>query len=184
MGIMTSMRWIVLLAAVSSSLAVAQTRNKGALGSTKEDEPEKPKPPAAKPDVALLRGVLWAFEPAPAEIRARAIEDLGLLGDTRALNPLAELVTDPNPAYSRAAVRAVALIPNPRAEEILCNVVRHPNLPESLKLQALDLVPFQNTDTAVRFVRRVARSPGFSQNVQLAAQRLALDLPSDRGLTQ
>lgn len=179
---MTSMRWIALFAVLGSSLALAQTARKGALGSTKEDEPQRPPPPAAKPDVALLRGVLWAFEPAPSEIRARAIEDLGLLGDSRALNPLAQLATDPNPAYARAAVRAVALIPHPRAEEILCNVVRHPNLPEAVKLQALDLVPFQNTDSAVRFVRRVARSTAFPQSLQQAAARLAADLPPERGL--
>lgn len=179
---MSTMRWIALFAVLGSSLAVAQTARKGALGSTKEDEPERPTPPPARPDVALLRGVLWAFEPAPAEIRARAIEDLGLLGDPRALNPLAQLATDPNPAYSRAAVRAVALIPSPRAEEILCNVVRHPNLSEAVKLLALDLVPYQNSDTALRFVRRVARSPQFSQNLQQAAARLAAELPPERGV--
>src|SRR5689334_6996987 len=75
------------------------------------------------PDQALLRGIVWASEPGPEEIRVIAIEDLALLGDPRALAPLSVLLWDPNPRIQQAAVRAVALFQHPRAEEILSSVV-------------------------------------------------------------
>ncbi len=182
MGIMRTMRWILVGAALVSAAAVAQGKvRRGALGSAKEDDapaPAAPAPRAGGRDVALLRGIMWAFEPSPVEIRTRAIEDLGLLGDPRALNALAQLAMDPNQSYAKAAVRAIALIPNPRAEEILCNVVRHPTLPEGLKVQALELVPFQATVTSGRFVRAVANAQqGYAYTLQSVAKRLEGELP-------
>ena len=123
---------------------------------------------------------MWAFEPAPTEIRVQAIEDLGLLGDPRALNVLAQFALDPNPAFARAGVRAVALMRHPRAEEILCNVIRHPTLPEELKVLALKLLPMQNTDSAIRFMQAVMGNtyPWALQN----AARIALsEVPRTRG---
>ncbi len=131
---------------------------------------------AETPDIALLRGLVWSFEPNPTEIRVIAIEDLGLLGDTRALNPLAQLVVDPNPVVQVAALRAVALIRHPRAEEILCNVVRHPALPEKLKLKALDWVVFQRTPTSQSFIRQVSESATFSRALQNQAKTLLGDV--------
>ncbi len=128
------------------------------------------------PDTTLVRALEYAFEPAPVEVRAQAIEDLGFLGDQRALNALAQLCLDPNPVLARAAVRAVGAIRAPRAEEILANVVRHPTVPETTKLKALELLPFQNSWSSIRFVSQVARW-GPVTNVVLAARRLAIELP-------
>jgi HEAT repeat protein len=128
---------------------------------------------AALAQGALLRGLLWATEPAPEEIRAIAIEDLALLGDPRALNPLAALVWDPNPRIQAAALRAVALFQHPRAEEILTSVVRHPKLPDALKIQALDGLLYQRTPTARATVETASRDPRLPPAVQSTALAVA-----------
>ncbi|WP_244225080.1 HEAT repeat domain-containing protein, partial [Corallococcus sicarius] len=122
------------------------------------------------PDVALLRGLLWASEPAPEEIRALAIEDLALLGDPRALDPLAAFIWDPNPRIQQAALRAVALFQHRRAEEILGNIVRHPRLPDTLKIQALGGLLYQRTPTARRAAQDVAADSRMGYAVQNAAR--------------
>lgn len=137
-------------------------------------------PPAPDRELALVQAMLYAVEPAPIEIRVRAVEDLGLLGDSRALNLLSQLVLDPNRGLQAAAVRAVASIQHPRAEEILGNVVRHPTLAEPLKLQALRGVIFQNSRTALRLVAQVARSGSFPSALQTNAAALLLDVPPAR----
>lgn len=134
--------------------------------------PRAPEAPAA----ALMRAVLWAFEPAPIEIRIQAIEDLGLLGDPRSLNVLAQFVLDPNPHLARAGVRAVALFKHPRAEEILCNVTRHPALPEELKVLALQYLPMQNSASAIRFLRQVTKGT-FASALKGAARGALLEVP-------
>ena len=177
------MRWIGLTALLVGSvcLAAAPIRQKG-LGSPREDEPEATRIAVSDSDTdaGLLRGLLYALEPAPTEIRVIAVEDLGLLGDFRALNPLAELLMDPNPAVQTAALRAIGAMRHPRAEEILSNVARHPTLPEKLKLSAVDLVLFQNTDSAIVFLKQVARSSTFTFNLQNAAKRALADVPPVR----
>ncbi|ADO72725.1 FruC protein [Stigmatella aurantiaca DW4/3-1] len=120
-------------------------------------------------DTALLRGLLWATEPTPEEIRAMAIEDLALLGDPRALNPLASLLWDPNPRVQASALRAVALFQHPRAEEILTLVVRHPRLPDALKIQALDGLLYQRTASARATVEAVSKDPRLPSALQSAA---------------
>lgn len=142
-----------------------------------------PTPVCAPPpdrDMGLVQAMLFAVEPAPIEIRVRAVEDLGLLGDPRALNLLSQLVLDPNRGLQAAAVRAVASIQHPRAEEILGNVVRHPTLGEPLKLQALRSVIFQNSRTALRLVAQVARSGTFTAALQTNAAALLADVPPAR----
>ncbi|MCE9672473.1 HEAT repeat domain-containing protein [Myxococcus stipitatus] len=135
-----------------------------------------PAPPAAQPsppaneDTALLRGLLWAARPSPEEIRAIAIEDLALLGDPRALDSLATLLWDPNPRTQQAVLRAVALFQHPRAEEILGNVVRHPRMPDSLKIQALNGLVFQRTATARRAVQDAVTDTRVTPAVQNAAR--------------
>ncbi|RKH75263.1 HEAT repeat domain-containing protein [Corallococcus sp. AB045] len=124
-------------------------------------------------DVSLLRGLLWAAEPAPEEIRTLAIEDLALLGDARALDPLAAFIWDPNPRIQQAALRAVALFQHRRAEEILGNVVRHPRLPDALKIQALGGLLYQRTPTARRVVQDVAADSRVGYAVQNAARSVA-----------
>lgn len=126
--------------------------------------------PAPATDEALLRGLLGAVRPAPEEIRAIAIEDLALLGDARALDTLATLLWDPNPRLQQAALRAVSLFQHPRAEEILANVVRHPRLPDALKIQALNGLVFQRTPTARRAVQDAAVDSRLSAGVQNAAR--------------
>lgn len=121
-------------------------------------------------DTALLRALLWAFEPAPSEVRVQAVEDLALFGDARALNALASLIFDPDLAVDAAAVRAVSQFRAPRAEEILENVVRHPRIPDSLKIQALRALPYQATRGARDFLKDAGTRPGLSAQVQAAAR--------------
>ncbi|GMU10584.1 HEAT repeat domain-containing protein [Corallococcus caeni] len=135
--------------------------------------PARPPEDASASDAALLKGLLWAAEPAPEEIRALAIEDLALLGDARALDPLAAFIWDPNPRIQQAALRAVALFQHRRAEEILGNVVRHPRLPDALKIQALGGLLYQRTPTARRVVQDVAADSRVGYAVQNAARSVA-----------
>lgn len=164
------------------------------LGSAKEDEapmeilplPAQPdaratSSPTAVPDAVFWRAVLWAFEPTPVEVRAQAIEDLGLLGDPRALNVLAQYVTDANPIYARAALRAVSLMRQARAEDILCNVARHPAVPEPLKVFAVEALTLQNTASAISFLRQVAAGPEFSNALRAAARAALNEVPRARG---
>ncbi|QDE97046.1 HEAT repeat domain-containing protein [Myxococcus xanthus] len=132
--------------------------------------PVEAAPAPATDDAALLRGLVGAVRPAPEEIRAIAIEDLALLGDARALDALATLLWDPNPRIQQAALRAVTLFQHPRAEEILANVVRHPRLPDALKIQALNGLVFQRTPTARRAVQDAAVDSRLTAGVQNAAR--------------
>lgn len=125
------------------------------------------------PDQALLRGILWATEPAPEEIRVIAIEDLALLGDPRALAPLSALLWDPNPRIQQAAVRAVALFQHPRAEEILSSLVRNSRLPDALKIQALDGLLYQRTPSARATVEAASRDTRLPLAIQSAANNVA-----------
>ena len=171
------MRWSVLVGLVVVGVAFAAPGRK----LQADDEPVKPAArPSNEADLALLRALLWALEPAPTEIRVIAVEDLGLLGDPRALNPLAELLIDPNPAVQSAALKSIAALRYPRSEEILTNVARHPTLPERLKLSAVDAVLFQNTSTAIVFLKQVSRSSTFNFNLQNAAKRALAEVPAER----
>ncbi|MFP2912844.1 HEAT repeat domain-containing protein, partial [Pyxidicoccus sp. 3LFB2] len=130
-------------------------------------------PATAPDDTAVLRALLWAAKPAPEEVRAIAIEDMALLGDARALDSLATFMWDPNPRIQQAALRAVALFQHPRAEEILGNVVRHPRMPDALKIQALNGLIFQRTATARRTVQDAALDRRLTSPVQNAARTVA-----------
>lgn len=167
---------LAALCGLSFTAAAAVPKRGVAIGSAKEDEP-CPKAATSGPDLAFLRALTWAFEPAPMEIRGQAIEDLGFLGDTRALNPLASMSLDANPAIARAAVRAVGSLRHPRAEEILENLVRHPNAPIATKQLALSLLPFQNTATALRFIHFTARQPTGAYELLSQARALSAALP-------
>lgn len=167
----------VLLASALSAVALAAPP-KRSIGSAKEDAPCPESAGLSGADVALFRAMQWAFEPAPLEVRVQAVEDLGLLGDARALNAAAHFVLDPNPQVARAAIRAVSAIRHPRAEEILSNIVRHPSLPDATKVAALEALPFQNTWSAVRFVQSSARNTALPYAVLNAARRVAQGLPA------
>jgi HEAT repeat protein len=135
-----------------------------------------------KPDLklaAFTQALLWALEPAPTEIRVLAIEDLGLLGNPAALNVLAQLSTDLNPTIAKAGIKAVGSIRHPRAEEILSNILRHPSLPESSKIEALQRLPFQNTWSAIRTINQLARNiSGTSYALNTQLRQLASTLPA------
>ena len=156
-------------------------------GGRDEDFPDlPPAPPPFDPDSipladegSLLRAALWAFEPAPREIRVLAVEDLGFLGDPRLLNALAHLVIDPDMAVQLASVRAVRAIRNPRSEEILVNVVKHPSMPAAVKMAALEGLLFQNTRSALVFIWTVASNPSWGQTLYGSARRLLLEVPKD-----
>lgn len=132
-----------------------------------------PSPAASPDDTALLRALLWAARPAPEEIRAIAVEDLALLGDARALDSLATYLWDPNPRLQQAVLRAVALFQHPRAEELLGNVVRHPRMPDALKIQAVNGLVFQRTASARRTVQDATIDSRLSSPVQNAARAVA-----------
>jgi hypothetical protein len=144
------------------------------------DEPPAPKEISLLPDeVSLLRAALWAFEPAPREIRVQAVEDLGFLGDARLLNVLAHLVVDPDQSVQLASVRAVRAIRSQRSEEILMNVVKHPNMPPAVKQSALEGLLFQNSRSALVFIWNVANNPSWGTQLYGVARRLLLDVPKD-----
>lgn len=121
-------------------------------------------------DTALLRALIFAFEPAPREIRVLAIEDLGLLADPRALNPLAHLVLDPDPVLALTAVKTVGHLQHPRAEEILTNVIRHPTLAPSLKIAAVNALPLQATASARELLAAAAKSRSAPTELKEAAR--------------
>jgi hypothetical protein len=170
------------------ALTAAAQPKRSAFGNTKDDDEPAAKreatTAAAGPDVALLRGLLFATEPNPLEVRVQAIEDLGLLGDARALNPLAGMIFDPNPQIWQAALRAIGAIRAPRAEEILSNIVRHPSLSEGHKLKALEYLPFQNTPSAIRFIASIQRTTTLPVGVQNLGRRIMLEVPLSRGGAQ
>lgn len=124
-------------------------------------------------DAALLRGILWATQTAPEEIRTLAIEDLALLGDPRALGPLSAMLWDPNPRIQQAVVRAVTAFQHPLAEEILTQVVRSTRLPDALKVQALEGLIYQRTPSARGTVETASRDPRLPLAVQSAALNVA-----------
>lgn len=178
------MRWSVLVGLVVVGVAFAAPSKPKGVGALSEEDDEPVKAPVAsaqnEADLALLRALLWALEPAPTEIRVIAVEDLGLLGDPRALNPLAQLLVDPNPAVQLAALKSIGALRYPRSEEILTNVARHPTLPERLKLSAVDAVLFQNTRSSIVFLKQVARGTAFTFNLQNAAKRALAEIPPER----
>ena len=174
---------LIALAALAFAASAAPKRSAASLGNAKDEDPDfAPRPEAlaslslgcADDDAALARGLAFAFEPAPVEIRVIAIEDLALLGDPRALNPLAALIFDSQQAVQGAALRAVSQFAAPRAEEILSNIVRHPALPERLKLQAVEALVFQRAPTARQMLASVAGSQNYTLGLRNAA-RQALD---------
>ncbi|MHB8874922.1 MAG: HEAT repeat domain-containing protein [Myxococcaceae bacterium] len=178
---------LIALTAFALTAGAAPRRPANSLGNTKEDDPEPfpaaaaaPRPaaqvagPCADDDTALARALSYAFEPAPLEIRVIAIEDLALLGDARALNPLAQLIFDAQPAVQSAAVRAVSQFASPRAEEILSNLLRHPSISDRLKLQAVQGLVFQRAPSAREMLASVARGIGYNPALRTAAGQ-ALD---------
>jgi HEAT repeat protein len=175
----------VLTALVALSIAAGTPpRPPASLGSPKQEETAPPSPeipskgcpaPPAAPrcpdaDTALARALAWVAEPAPEEIRAIAVEDLGLLGDARVLNTLALLILDPSPAVQLASVRAVRSYPVPRAEEILTNVVRHPYPGDPVKLLALESLAFQRTRSAKQFLEHVRDGAQYTPRMAAAAK--------------
>jgi hypothetical protein len=180
----TSFRFVIVALALWGAATWAQKRP-SSLGSAKDDDDVCPKCPRVGPvpgaDLALFRGLLFATEPSPVEVRVQAIEDLGFLQDPRALNFLAQLIFDPNPAIWTAAFRAIGAIRHPRAEEILSNVIRHPSLSEGHKLKALEFLPFQNTPSALRFVSQLPQASSVPVSVQAMSRRILLEVPPSRG---
>lgn len=182
-------RWLVPLALLCVSFGASaqpepkRTRRPAAshLGAGKDDDEPSARPtsrgkgPTADDDQGLMRALLFAFEPAPQEIRVIAVEDLGLLGDSRTLNPLSQILFDLNPAVQQAALRSIARYQHPRAEEILCNVVRHPLLPERLKVRALDALVLQRSPTAREFLTRVQGNGSVAAPLRDAARKALAD---------
>lgn len=129
---------------------------------------------------ALAIGLVHAFEQGPEEIRVLAVEDLGLLGDPRALDAIATLVLDANPRVQAAAVRAASQFTTLRATQILENVVRHPRLPQELKEQALRALPFQRRPRVKAFLAAVANAAAYNPALRKIAREghSAFDAPN------
>lgn len=168
---------ITALLALSLAAGPPSKPAAASLGSPKQEETSEPKgcPPSPAPrcpdaDTALARALAWVAEPAPEEIRAIAVEDLGLLGDARVLNTLARLILDPSPTVQLASVRAVRAYPMPRAEEILANVVQHTYPGEPVKMLAVESLAFQRTRSAKAFLEYVAATAQFTPRLQSAAK--------------
>lgn len=123
-------------------------------------------------DTALLRAILAAYEPAPEEIRVLAVEDLGLLGDPRVINLLADFALDPYPAVQLAAVRALRSYQHPRAEEILANLIRHPRPGEPVKLAALEGLAFQRTRSSQVLLESIQADSRHGVRLQTFAREL------------
>jgi HEAT repeat protein len=76
-------------------------------------------------DRAFVAAVEEAVRPAPVEIRVTAVEDLGLLGDARALSLLRRLLhAERNTAVQRAAVRALRSLGTAEAVQVLDEALR------------------------------------------------------------
>ncbi|MFL5321745.1 MAG: HEAT repeat domain-containing protein [Myxococcaceae bacterium] len=120
-------------------------------------------------DKALATALAYAFEPAPDEIRAIAIEDLALLADPRAVDPLATLILDANPAVATAAVHALGTFTTPRATQVLENVIRHPRISPNVKELAIKALPFHRRQRARDFLASIAKNSAYPQNLQRAA---------------
>lgn len=167
---------LALRTALSLALTAAPDAGSAAALGTPKDAPG-PAPCAElsrpHPDSAVLRSLVGAFESSPVEIRIIAIENLGLLRDARAIDPLAALALDPEPRVATAALRSVGRFQHERAEEVLANVVRHPRLPDSLKLIALEQLVFQRRPSARAFLDETGKSRAPSVAIQNAAREAA-----------
>ncbi|MGQ0504833.1 MAG: HEAT repeat domain-containing protein [Myxococcaceae bacterium] len=161
----------------ATSLAQSSPRKGGVkLGSPKEEVDASGPTSSRDADLALLRGLLFALEPSPPEIRVQAMEDLALVGDPRALNLLAQLIFDGNPNVQLAAVKTVTKFQTPRAEEILCNVIRHPQVAEMLKVRAVEGLLFQRTASSLEMLEEVSKQPRYNSRLQTAARAALQDL--------
>lgn len=132
--------------------------------------------PQRDADEALLKALLHAFEPAPREVRVLAVEDLALLQDARVLNPLSHLIIDPDPLVAAAAVKSVGRYKHPRAEEILSNVVRHPQLAPALKIAAIRALPFQDSAASRELLSDVANSRAWAPPLKEAARSVISEM--------
>ena len=151
------------------------------LGSPKEDD--LPSAPAATvlgtagDALSLVTALSAAMEPTPSEIRAIAVEDLGMLDDPRALNALSNWVLDASPGVQRAALRAIGSIQHPRAEEILKGVVRRNTVSERMRMMAAELLLYQRTRSALAFLGSVKVSSWAPGSVKSVAQRVLEENP-------
>lgn len=127
---------------------------------------------AAAEDHALLNAVLAVHAPAPEELRVIAIEDLGLLGDPRALDLLGALLREPRPAIQLAALRAVRAFRAARAEELLTAVVRDREAAEPLKQAALEALAFQGTASSRKFLEDVRADAAYGPRLQGTAKAM------------
>ncbi|MBX5483141.1 MAG: HEAT repeat domain-containing protein [Myxococcaceae bacterium] len=132
-----------------------------------------PVPPKSDADRALLKALLFAFQPAPREIRAIAIEDLALLGDRRAIDVLADLAFHPDPVIAAAAVRAIGHFQDRRAEDLLIRVAEKRTFPIEIRTAAIDALPFQATLTAHAALRLLAGASSEPSAIQQAARKSA-----------
>ena len=72
---------------------------------------------------------------------------------------------------------------HPRAEEMLGNIIRHPALPDTLKLIAVEGVPFQGSSRSRELLAEIAASPLLSAAIRNAARITLARITADGPVT-
>lgn len=126
-------------------------------------------------DRALIAASSAAVEPGPLEVRVLAVEDLGLLGDGRAVPLLRRLlVTEQHPALQRAAVKALRALGSPAAASVLDEALRTARL--SLEgarelLSALPWLRWEQSRATLQWAAASAALPELRAAAQAALAR-------------
>jgi HEAT repeat protein len=140
--------------------------------------PGAPPPAGAPPlvaapadaDRALLAATSAAVEPAPLEVRVLAVEELGLLGDTRAVPLLRRLlISESQPALQRAAVRALRALGTPEAVSVLDEGLRTGRLSYEAARELVAALPYLRWEAA-RAALAWAAANAATYEVRAAAQ--------------
>ena len=182
----TALFVLALGSAVPSAAAtrLGSAKDETELAAAKSSELRNAHPSPSEADLSLLRGLLYAFQPGPREIRILAIEDLALLQDPRALDALRQLAFDPDPQIALAAVKSISHLRHPRAEEILAEVIRTPSSSQMIQVTAVRALPFQRSLSALELLHDLSTSNDFGPQVRNSAQamlsELATPLPAAR----
>jgi len=124
----------------------------------------------ADADRALIAAIAAAVEPGPLEVRVLAIEELGLLGDVRAV-PLVRriLLAEPQVALQRAAVRALRALGTAQAVSVLDEALKSGRLSSEGSREVLAALPSLRWE-ASRAALTWASVNGASYELRFAAE--------------
>lgn len=124
----------------------------------------------ADADRALIAAIAAAVEPGPLEVRVLATEELGLLGDVRAV-PLVRriLLAEPQVALQRAAVRALRALGTAQAVSVLDEALKSGRLSTEGSREVLAALPYLRWE-ASRAALTWASVNGASYELRFAAE--------------